>query len=122
MTLSKSRFWQGIIIGAIAGGALSLIDKNTRTSVMYSCKKATGKVTYYVKHPRTAVEEMKEFTQNISKTIDVVTDEVSSIAHTINELKEITPYVVDIVMDTKDVMVKHTTNELDEQDKQKTIH
>ena len=54
--MSKSKFWKGVLFGAIAGGALSLLDRDTRTTVVAGCQKTTEKITYYVKHPQEAVE------------------------------------------------------------------
>ncbi|WP_071396141.1 hypothetical protein [Bacillus tuaregi] len=101
--MSSSKFWKGVIIGAVAGGVISLFDRSTRNSVMESCRNTTGKVTHYVKHPQEAVDFVKESTARIRTTIEGVGDEVSFIAEKIEELKEITPQVVDIVKDTKEV-------------------
>lgn len=103
--MSSSKFWKGVIIGAVAGGVISLFDRTTRSSVMESCQKAAGKVTHYVKHPQEAVEYVKESTGKIRSTIEGVGEEVSFIAEKIEELREITPQVVDVVLDTKEAFV-----------------
>ena len=36
--MSSSKFWKGVFLGAIAGGALSLFDRTTRTSVIENCQ------------------------------------------------------------------------------------
>ena len=65
--MSKSKFWKGVLFGAIAGGALSLLDRDTRKTVVAGCQKTTDKITYYVKHPQEAVDSLKESTMKNSK-------------------------------------------------------
>ncbi|WP_394237831.1 YtxH domain-containing protein [Niallia oryzisoli] len=103
--MSSSKFWKGIIIGAVAGGVISLFDRTTRISVLEGCQKVTGKVNHYVKHPGEVVEYVKESTGKIRSTIEEVGEEVTFIAEKIEELREITPQVVDVVMDTKEAFV-----------------
>ncbi|KAA9031187.1 YtxH domain-containing protein [Niallia endozanthoxylica] len=103
--MSSSKFWKGVIIGAVAGGVISLLDRATRDSVLENCHKVTGKVSHYVKHPGEVVEYVKESTGKIRSTIEEVGEEVSFIAEKIEELREITPQVVDVVMDTKEAFV-----------------
>lgn len=101
MNMGKSLFWKGVFIGAIAGGALSLIDKNTRESVFSSCKKTTDNVSYYVKNPREAVNQVKEVTNKIKSTIEQVSEDVSFITDRVEELKEGAPQVSKLFSDTK---------------------
>ncbi len=100
--MSKSKFWKGVLLGAFAGGALSLIDRETRRVVFENCQKTTGKITYYAKHPQEAVHQVKESTRKIRDTIEEVGEEVSFIAERIEELKEVTPQVSDFVKETKE--------------------
>ena len=104
--MSKSKFWKGVLFGAIAGGALSMLDRDTRKTVVAGCQKTTGKITYYVKHPQEAVDSLKESTMRIRNTIEEVGEEVSFIAEKIDELKEVTPQVSHFVKETKDTFTE----------------
>lgn len=106
--MSKSIFWKGVFLGAIAGGALSLLDQDTRKTVVAGCQKTTGKITYYAKHPQEAVDNLKESTMRIRNTIEEVGEEVSFIAGKIDELKEVTPQVSHFVKETKDTFIDST--------------
>ncbi|WP_428910982.1 YtxH domain-containing protein [Niallia sp. Krafla_26] len=101
-----SKFWKGVVLGAIAGGAISLFDRETRKNVIDYCQKTTGKVTYYAKHPQEAANQLKESTRKIRRTIEDVSEEVSFIAEKIDELKETTPKVSDFVKETKDAFLE----------------
>ena len=47
---SQNKFLKGIVLGALAGGAISLLDKETRKVVVESCKRTTKEVSYYLSH------------------------------------------------------------------------
>lgn len=86
--MGKSLFWKGVFLGAIAGGALSLFDKDTRQAVAANCKKTTGEISHYIKHPNEAISQVKELTSKVKSTIEQVTSDVSFIASKVDELKE----------------------------------
>lgn len=86
--MGKSLFWKGVLLGAIAGGALSLFDKDTRQAVAANCKKTTGEITHYIKHPNEAISQVKDLTNKVKSTIEQVTSDVSYIAGKVEELKE----------------------------------
>lgn len=103
---STNKFWKGILFGALAGGAISLLDRETRKSVMENCKKTAGNITYYVKHPNEVGEQLKEKTEKLRMTVEQVSEDVSFIAEKVEELREIIPSVAGIVKDTKEAFVK----------------
>lgn len=86
--MGKSLFWKGVFLGAIAGGALSLFDKDTRQAVAANCKKTTGEISHYIKHPNEAISQVKEMTNKVKSTIEQVTSDVTFIASKVEELKE----------------------------------
>ncbi|WP_338471780.1 YtxH domain-containing protein [Niallia sp. XMNu-256] len=104
--MSKSKFWKGVLLGALAGGALSLFDRETRKVVVGNCQKTTDKITYYARHPQEAVDQLKESTSKIRQTIEEVGEEVSFIAEKIDELKSMTPQVTDFVKETKETFIE----------------
>ena len=100
--MSSSKFWKGVILGAMAGGAISLFDRTTRTAVKKNIQYTSGKLVYFAKHPQETINSVKETSRKIQSTIEEVGAEVSFIAEKIDELKELTPQVADLVKDTKD--------------------
>lgn len=104
--MSTKKFWQGVLLGALAGGAMSLLDRETRKSVVEGCKKTTSDISYYMKHPNEVVEQVKEASSQLRNTIEQVSDDVSFIAEKVEELREVTPAVTGIVKDTKEAFTK----------------
>jgi gas vesicle protein len=97
------KFWTGVLWGALAGGAISLLDRDTRQAVAQSCKKTSGELSYYIKHPDEVVEQVKDATTKIRSTVEQVSGDISFIADKVEELREVTPAVKGIVKETKEV-------------------
>lgn len=115
-------FWKGIILGALAGGAISLLDKPTRNAVASNCKKATKSVAHMIQNPGEVVDKVKTTSEQVRQTIEQVSDDIFFIKEKVEELTEATPYVVNVVKETKDVFFDikdtYTETEHNPQDKQ----
>lgn len=96
------KFWKGILFGAICGGAITLLDRETRKSVVESCKNRTKEISYYVRHPNEVAEKVKDKTETFRNTVEQVSEDLSYIAEKVEELKEATPAVTEIVKETKE--------------------
>lgn len=49
--MGKGLLYKGMIIGAIVGGAITLLNRNTRKEVITGLKKTKNKTFYYMNHP-----------------------------------------------------------------------
>lgn len=99
---NTNKFWKGILLGALAGGAISLLDKETRQAVAEGVKKGTKEVSYCITHPAEIAEKVREKAQELRNTVEQVSEDVSFIAEKVEELREVTPAVASIVNDTKE--------------------
>jgi gas vesicle protein len=98
----KNQFWRGMILGAIAGGAISLLDKQTREVMIENLQKGTAKVTYILRNPGEVTDKVKETAEKFKTTVKQVSEDISYITDKVEELREITPQVTDIIKETKD--------------------
>lgn len=114
-----NKFWKGVLLGALAGGALTLFDRETREAVASGCRRTGKKVCYYVKHPDEAARMVSESTKKIRSTIAEVEEDISFITEKVEELRELTPQMVDIVKDTKEVLLDSDKDAKEEQDTNK---
>lgn len=103
---NKNKFWKGILFGAIAGGAVALLDKETRHSVIEDIKKGTKEVTHFITHPSEVAEQLRTKTEKLRNTVEQVSEDVTFIAEKVGELKEVTPAVVSLVSDTKEAFLE----------------
>lgn len=100
--MSKNQFWKGMLYGAIAGGALSLFDKDTRQIMKKNVSKVYQQVSYVVRHPGEISDQVKETAEKLRTTFEQVSEDISYITGKVDELRELTPQVKEIVKDTKD--------------------
>ncbi|MDR7077151.1 gas vesicle protein [Neobacillus niacini] len=108
----RNLFLKGIVYGAIAGGALSLLDKQTRQAMKVNVKKAYCQVSYVVRHPGEITENVKETADKIRNTIEQVSEDISYITGKVDELRELTPQVKERVMETKSAFFDDTESDL----------
>lgn len=104
--MGKSLFWKGVFYGALAGGALSMLDKDTRKAALLTCKKTTNSAAFYLKHPQEAVNQVKEVTNKVRTTVEQVNSDVSFIVDKVEELREGTPEVFSLLKDTKEAFIE----------------
>lgn len=99
---SSKKFWLGMVFGALAGGTISLFDRETRQAVKGDFKKASGTVTYIAKHPNEFIEEVKDTVNKVKSTVEQVTEDVAFITEKVEEIKEVSPQVSEIVQESKE--------------------
>lgn len=99
----SNKFMKGILIGAVVGGAISLLDKNTRTSVMSNCRQRKEKILTFMKNPDIVFNQLKDKTGEIKNTVGQVTEDITFITEKVTQLTELTPQVTSIVKETKEV-------------------
>lgn len=104
-----NKFWKGIAWGAIAGGALSLLNKETRQAVTASCKTATGNISYVMKNPGKISDQVKTTANKLRMAVEDVTEDLTYIADKVEELRSVTPQVTDILKETKEAFTKNGT-------------
>ncbi|MED3625227.1 YtxH domain-containing protein [Neobacillus thermocopriae] len=98
----KNYFWKGIFLGAIAGGAISLLDRETRETMKENVQKVSGKVSYLVQNRAEIVNQMKDTVAKLKSTFEQVNEDVAFIMDKVEDLRELTPKVTDAIKDTKE--------------------
>lgn len=98
--------WKGMFWGALAGGAVSLLDKDTRMAAMEGCQKAAKSVTHIIKNPDELTNQVKETAQKWKTTVEEVGEDISFIVSKVDELRETTPKVTKMLKETKDTFTK----------------
>lgn len=103
---NTNKFWTGVLLGALAGGMISLLDRDTRKAVTEGCGKTAKEISYCVTHPNEVIERIKDKADQLRSTVEQVSDDVTFIAEKVEELREVAPSVVGIVQDTKEAFFK----------------
>jgi gas vesicle protein len=108
----KNQFWKGMLYGAIAGGVISLLDKETRQVMKENIQTASSKVFYVVRNPGEITERVKGTAGKLKETVEQVGEDISYIVGKVDELRELTPQVTDILKETKDTFSKNEESQL----------
>lgn len=108
---NTNRFWKGMFAGAVAGAALSLLDSETRQAVGEKCGKVTKNISYALTHPKEIATNIKEKTNDLRKTVHQMNEDLNYIVKKIEEIRDLTPEVTELVKETKEVFSKGKSGE-----------
>ena len=100
-----SKLWMAVLGGAAAGLAISLLDKNTRNTVMTGGQKLMTNVKSMAKDPNSVVENVKDMSGKLRTNIDQIGEDVSFISEKVDEMKDMPPQVAEVIKETKEVLV-----------------
>jgi gas vesicle protein len=100
----KNQFWKGMFFGALAGGVVTLLDKDTREAMKENVKKVSGVVSDVVRNPGEMADKVKGTAAKLKTTFEQVGEDISFIVEKVDELRELTPKVTDAIKETKDTL------------------
>ena len=106
-----SKLWMAILGGAAAGFAISLLDKQTRNTVMTGGQKMLYNVKSMAKDPNSVVENVKDMSGKIRTNIDQIGQDVSFISEKVDEMKDMPPQVAGVIKETKEVLIDNKSPE-----------
>lgn len=66
----KRTFWSSIIAGAVAGGLLSLLNRNAREYSKNLMQQTGQTVSYFAKNPKETVQLAKGAVETVSSFVD----------------------------------------------------
>lgn len=102
--MSENKLLKGIIIGAVSGALISLLDRKTRENTVQMLGKAKDTVTYYVKNREELQQFIGDQINNVQQLYEKTSENINSIKEKIVEMKELPETVQNIVENTKIVM------------------
>lgn len=103
--MKESKFVKGMLIGAIAGAGLSLLDRITREDVKYKLRTVSSDVKYYSKNREDLKMKLQEKADQIHTVYNQFSQDAQYLSDKVDELKTLTPQVKTLVTDTKDAFV-----------------
>lgn len=103
--MNESKFVKGMVIGAIAGAGLSLLDRVTREDVKYKLRTVSSDVKYYSKNREDLKMKLQEKADQIHTVYNQFSQDAQYLSDKVDELKTLTPQVKTLVTDTKDAFV-----------------
>ncbi|MCA1055935.1 YtxH domain-containing protein [Rossellomorea aquimaris] len=100
--MGKSKFFKGVLYGAVAGGLLTLLDKSTRDEVGTTLKNSGDTITKYSKNPKLLADTSKDVYEKLRTTADQVSKDIQFITEKVNIIKGMTPQVKEMIEETKE--------------------
>ncbi|MBM7704317.1 YtxH domain-containing protein [Metabacillus iocasae] len=110
----KSRLVDGILIGALVGAAVSMLHRETREHTIERGKKLKDKTMFAFQNPDVVTATLKEKYEDVRTTIEQVSEDVAFLAGKVEQLKEVTPPVMEIVQDTKEAFTTKAPHDHEE--------
>lgn len=104
---NTNKFWKGVLWGALAGGAVSLLDKQTRLAMKEHGCQTAEKISDMVRKPEKITNRVKEKTGQFKTMMKEVSEDISYISEKVKELRDTTPKVMEIVKETKETFKKN---------------
>ncbi|WP_182201471.1 hypothetical protein [Paraliobacillus salinarum] len=90
--MKKNLLAKGMIVGAVVGGALTLLDRDTRMSVKGKLKNVNQKTTFFMTHPSDFVSEVRNQYETVSRTMldgfDTAIALISKFEKTVEQIEE----------------------------------
>ena len=100
--MKKSKFGSYMILGALVGGAVSLLDRETREVAMKRSNRLFSGVRYYTENPTLLKSKVQNKAEHYQLMFEQISDDASYIKEKVDELKQLTPQVKEIVTETKE--------------------
>ncbi|WP_172373415.1 YtxH domain-containing protein [Sporosarcina jiandibaonis] len=104
--MSGNKLGKYILFGALAGGIISLFDRTTREQVMNKSRDFISDVRYYSKNPDVVKLKIQEKSEKYQSIYEQVANDATYFKGKIDELKELSPQVKELVVDTKDAFTE----------------
>ncbi|MEH6944309.1 YtxH domain-containing protein [Bacillus sp. JJ722] len=108
---NKNKLLQGILLGALAGAAISLLDRHTRETTIECAKKGLRETREIIQNPDRVIGQVKETSNKIRSTIESITEDVAVITNQVEAIKDITPQLASVVKETKEAFTEDRREE-----------
>lgn len=101
--MGRKKLAKGMFIGALVGGALSLIDRETRREVFAAGKKVGNKVLDVLSDPGKTLSGIKEKVEAVQKAYREINEDLRFFVEKAQEIKEASLETKELLEETKEV-------------------
>jgi adenylosuccinate synthase len=104
--MSENKLGKYIFFGALVGGLISLCDRRTREDVVNKSRSFMYDVRYYSKNPDVVKLKLQEKSEKYQSIYEQVASDATYFKGKMDELKELSPQVKELVVDTKEAFTE----------------
>ena len=99
--MAKSKLLPSILLGALAGAAISMLDRTTREKTIETTKTVAGTVSYYAANRDELQEMIAEKVEQAQGLYNGANDGIQSLMSQVEQLKDAPSTIQSMVSDTK---------------------
>lgn len=99
--MAKSKLLPSILLGALAGAAISMLDRTTREKTIETTKTVAGTVSYYAANRDELQEMISEKVEQAQSFYNGASDGIQSLMGQVEQFKDMPTTIQSMVSDTK---------------------
>lgn len=107
--MTKSKLLPAILLGALTGAVISMLDKNTRQHTVDTSKKVKETVTYYAKNSDELVQLVEAKVEQVQTLYSSAQKNMDSIMSQVEDAKALPDTIMSMVSETKEAFTKPDT-------------
>lgn len=107
--MKNSKIVSFVFLGALAGAAVSLMDKQVRGNVNKKLNELFEDASFYAKNPSILKSDIMNKKKKYEAVYQQIKDDTQFIKEQIEELKSLTPQVLQVVEETKNSFNRSTS-------------
>jgi hypothetical protein len=107
--MAKSKLIPAVLIGALTGAVISMLDKNTRQHTIETSKKMKETVTYYAQNSDELIQLIETKVEQAQTLYSSAQKNMDSIMSHVEDAKALPDTVMSMVTETKEAFAKPDT-------------
>ena len=106
--MAKSKLIPAVLLGALVGAAISMLDKNTRQHTMETSKKIKDTVTYYAQNRDELVQLVGTKVDQAQSLYASTQENLTSFMTKVEDVKSLPETIMSLVTETKEAFSKQS--------------
>lgn len=102
----KSKLLPAVLIGAVVGAALSMLDKSTREHTVEQAKKLKDTTVYFAQNREELQQLVEQRVSQVTSLYQAAEQNIQSIVEKIEDAKTLPDTLTSLVTETKDAFSK----------------
>ncbi len=104
--MAKNKLPAGIMIGAIAGGILSMLDPATRKRTAQSLANTKQTISHYSRNPQELADRASQKADHWREVAEKIQEDIAFLAEKYEEVKALAPELKETVQETKEAFTE----------------
>lgn len=111
MNMGQNKLVKSVIIGAVVGGIISMLDRATRESTVSTVKTTTERAKYYAQNRDEFMELIEGKVAQAQSLYDTAQTNITKLVENADQLKDLPQTIQSMVGDTKQAFSSESTHD-----------